>query len=87
MPTSTFVSKGPRIAVFQENKLKKLDEAMDKYYNQDNGTIAEGQLKLSQKRLEQLIYKLRKDSSTGTHISNGTHNSNMNTTAGLESSR
>ncbi len=47
MPTSTFVSKGPRIAVFQENKLKKVDEAMDKYYNQEKGTIAEGQLKLS----------------------------------------
>ena len=42
MPTSTFVSKGPRIAVFQENKIKKVDDAMEKYYNQDSGTIAEG---------------------------------------------
>ena len=46
MPTHTFVSKGPRIAVFQENTAMKID-ARDKYYDQDKGTIAEGQLKLS----------------------------------------
>jgi hypothetical protein len=51
-PSSVFVSKGPRIAVFQENKLKKEDLGLEKYYVQDTKTIGEGQLKISQKRLE-----------------------------------
>lgn len=41
MPSSNFISKYPRIAVFQENKLKKDDEGLDKFYNQDLKTIGE----------------------------------------------
>ena len=63
MPSKVFQSKEPRIAVFPD--APKPEEGLNKYYNQDSQTIGQGQLKISQKRLEQMIYKLRKDYQSG----------------------
>lgn len=37
------------------------EDGLEKYYNQDQNTIAENQLKISQKKLEKLVFNLKKD--------------------------
>ncbi|CDW79412.1 UNKNOWN [Stylonychia lemnae] len=59
-PNKVFSTKEPRIAVFQENKIMKV-EGLEKYYSQEQNTFTEQQLKLQQKKLEKLVYQLKKE--------------------------
>eukprot|EP00347_Sterkiella_histriomuscorum_P022866 403336865 len=59
-PSKVFLSKEPRIAVFGENKLMK-EDGLEKYYNQEQNTFSQQQMKLQQRKLEKLVHQLKKD--------------------------